>query len=158
MSRQKNNKNPLPKNSGFSLLELMIVLTIIAILAAIAIPNYQLYVKKAKFSEIITQITPYKTSVEICAELLGGLGIDNQNCGTPEQNDIPPNFINNANNKSYLASIVTRYQNPNVFITATSQNLGQTYTYILKATATDSGELHWEVDTSSTCLAATLCH
>ena len=155
---KKNFANALCDCSGFSLLELMIVLTIIAILAAIAIPNYQLYVKKAKFSEIITQVTPYKTSVEMCAQLLGALGADDKNCGTPGQNEIPPNFSSGANDKTYLASIVTAYQSPNVTITATSKGLGEAYTYILKATATDSGELNWDVDSASTCLAAGLCH
>ena len=143
---------------GFSLLELMIVLTIIAILAAIAIPNYQLYVKKAKFSEIITQLTTYRTSVEICAQLLGGLGNAESNCGTPGQNEIPNDFIADASNKHYISSIHTRYEMPNVKITAVSQGLGAAYSYILIAHYSDDGGLNWLVDSNSSCLDAGICH
>lgn len=143
---------------GFSLLELMIVLTIIAILAAIAIPNYQLYVKKAKFSEIITQLTTYRTSVEICTQLLGGLGDAENNCGTPGQNEIPNDFIADTENKHYVASIHTRYAFPKVSITAVSQGLGAAYSYILTAQPGADGILVWTVDSSSSCLAAGICH
>ncbi len=143
---------------GFSLLELMVVLTIIAILAAIAIPNYQLYIRKAKFSEVITQVTPYKTAVEMCAQLLGGLGEGSRNCGTPAHNEIPPDYISNTPNKNYLASIHITFNAPYVFITATAQGLGEAYTYILKAEDAGAGALNWQVDSTSTCLAAGLCH
>ena len=51
---------------GFTLIELMIVIAIIGILAAIAIPAYQNYVKKAAYSEVISAMTSYKTAVDVC--------------------------------------------------------------------------------------------
>ena len=53
-------------NKGFTLIELMIVVAIIGILAAIAIPAYQNYTKKAKFTEVVIATGPYKTAVELC--------------------------------------------------------------------------------------------
>lgn len=56
-------KKILKKNAGFTLIELMIVVAIIGILAAIAIPAYQDYTVRAKMSEAIAAAAPAKTGV-----------------------------------------------------------------------------------------------
>lgn len=51
---------------GFTLIELMIVVAIIAILAAIAIPQYQNYVARAAVTRLVGETGAYKTAIEDC--------------------------------------------------------------------------------------------
>ncbi|MEB1528290.1 pilin [Xanthomonas sp. WHRI 7945] len=55
----------MKKQQGFTLIELMIVVAIIAILAAIALPAYQNYVRKSQVTAALSDITPGKTQFEV---------------------------------------------------------------------------------------------
>ena len=55
----------MKKQQGFTLIELMIVVAIIAILAAIALPAYQNYVRKSQVTAGLSDITPGKTNFEV---------------------------------------------------------------------------------------------
>jgi len=77
---------------GFTLIELMIVIAIIGILAAVAVPQYGQYTKRAKFADVVSQATQLKTVVSLCiqdendiAPCDGGFG------------DIPANVTSDGN-------------------------------------------------------------
>jgi len=74
----------MEKQQGFTLIELMIVIAIIAILSAIGLPAYQGYLQKAALTDMLQTAMPFKTAVELCAIEHGGTG----NC-SENSNGIP---------------------------------------------------------------------
>lgn len=77
---------PLRTNarSGFILIELMLVVAIIGILAAVAIPAYQDYILKSKAAEWQVIVTPIKESMSRYFDYWGRLPADNPSAGLAE--------------------------------------------------------------------------
>lgn len=132
---------------GFTLIELMIVIAIIGILAAIAIPAYQNYTKKARFSEVVLAASSVKGAIDICYQTRGAG--DLKNCdtyadigGTSDEASAGPNVDNVAITENTAV------------VTATGASSVDGKTYVLTPSEVD-GSLNWAQ--SGDCIAAGYC-
>ncbi|MFU1504487.1 pilin [Aeromonas veronii] len=79
----------MKKQSGFTLIELMIVVAIVAILAAVALPAYQNYTKKAKMTELVAATGGAKTAIEVCVQTKGEVACTPGEFGIPDSTPAP---------------------------------------------------------------------
>lgn len=92
-----------PRQAGFTLLELMVTIAIIAIIASIAIPSYIDYTKKSHYSELVRATAPYKLGVVQCYNITGSFS--GCNSGETAANGIPPSITAAPNPTSSIGSI-----------------------------------------------------
>lgn len=142
-------------NKGFTLIELMIVVAIIGILAAIALPAYQKYTARAKFSEVVTASSGVKQQVELCIFDKGTADGCNSGQSGPGYN------IQDA--AKYKTKYVNDIAVENGIITATAANtdgLGSatfTLTPTVKGDATGANEGAGQIDWAKECSNKDLC-
>lgn len=118
---------------GFTLIELMIVIAIIGLLAALGLPMYQDYTVRAKVTELILAATPAKTALAEAVQTSGNmpesLSIDTQK--SPVVAGV--SYARDAGNDKVGTITVTAGEQPRIG--------GKTLQ--LKATLADGGQLSW---------------
>lgn len=87
---------------GFTLIELMIVVAIIGILAAIAIPQYQNYIARSQVSRVMSETGQMRTAIETC--LLDGKKADECFIGWTKSNLLGASGSPSSSNDSTAAA------------------------------------------------------
>jgi type IV pilus assembly protein PilA len=126
----------MSNTKGFTLIELMIVVAIIGILAAIALPAYQTYTQKARFSEVVLGTSAYKSAIEVCFQT------KTTGCATLGADGIPTAAA--ATGAGAISSVT--WDGSDLVVTATDTNLG---TYTLSTSSTVGNAVIWDAPTCS---------
>jgi len=144
----------MKKQTGFTLIELMIVVAIIGILAAIALPAYQTYTNKAKFSEVVVATSAVKTAIEVAYQSNGA-----STGSTLKADNSVSKALQSAAGGNYVAGVDIQSDgdieasSANISIGTTSQ-----FSYILDGTYNSDGSIKWAIDTTnSTCVGEGIC-
>jgi uncharacterized membrane protein YhaH (DUF805 family)/Tfp pilus assembly major pilin PilA len=143
---------PCANNTGLIVVACLFPVGImfVGILAAVAIPAYATYTKKAKFSEVVLSTSGAKVAVEICAQDNAQNGVI-AGCGGGA-NGVPPDV---TSPKGMVASITTA-DNGTITATAISENGLQGQTYILVPTF-NNGKVTWVKEGTCTSGSPSLC-
>ena len=137
------------KQKGFTLIDLMIVVAIIGILAAVALPAYNDYTRRAEFSETVVSTGVLKTSLEVCVQSLGLAGAgncDNNTNGVPADVTAASEVVGMALTGTAPAKTGAAVAGDTYIITATAptSSPNTTETFTLTGTLQANGRIIWD--------------
>jgi type IV pilus assembly protein PilA len=118
---------------GFTLIELMIVVAIIGILAAVALPAYQDYTVRAKMSEVMLAASAMRTSVAESFQTLGQMP-QNSSIGPVSQGSNYVSSVTYGYTDATHGTITANSTVPNATGTIELKGLGDTTTGVVKWT------------------------
>ena len=123
---------------GFTLIELMIVVAIIGILAAVALPAYQDYTVRAKVSEVILAASSGRTAVAEAAQVQGGMPTAASMVLDSQQSKFVSSVVYSQTNAS--VGVVTATARGDAAIAASGTN---TITMTGTLSTTGNGQVDW---------------
>ena len=121
---------------GFTLIELMIVVAIIGILAAVALPAYQDYTVRAKTSEVVLAASGGKTAVAEAYQTLGHMPLGLASAGFTTQSSPYVSSLDYSSGSATVATIVATASTKEPKISGSTVMLAGT-------AATDTGVVPW---------------
>ena len=135
---------------GFTLIELMIVIAIVGILAAVALPAYENYTKRAKFAEVVSSVVPIRNAIDICVQTTG---VAISACPITTADSL---MDEEAATGDYVSAVTWDLAAGTITATGTADVDSETYILVGTKDATYNS-VTWAVSPSSTCLAAGIC-